>query len=431
MIRGLAARGGVDPRRYPGPVGSSTLLLRAVAALVIGSTAAAQDASPPLSWTFGDGLRLGVGDLEARVRTRIHMDLVESRLDDVGRALGEDFADGLRLRRARWLGDFAFREGSVLAGWRARAQVDFAGSEIDWKDLFVRYDGLPRPGALDAMDLRAGHFREPLGIEAMSSVSHIAFIERSTASDAFTPGRSRGVQWSGRGSAWLVQAGAFRAAEGLPFPDDLGTGRSLTLRAVHQGAERGLVQWGGGVTVRDPGEDGIRFGARPGTRLLPRVADTGTLDAERFTVGALEALWLGEGWAAVAEWFQAVGSGVAGADGAPILMGGHLSVQTFLDQGQPTWNRARGGLRAAKVPDAWSTREHGPGAVELAARLAWVDLDDGVVRGGRALDLELGVNWYLQPATRFMLHWVGARVDAPDGGEAHGAALLARLQVQL
>lgn len=419
----------------PRPLRSSLLVAASIAAPGVGL--AAQDEQiepierPALSWTFGDGLRVRVSDMEARIRTRLHMDLVETQLDDVGAALGEDFEDGERLRRARWLTDVRFREGSPLEDVRVRGQVDFASSEIDWKDVFLRYDGAPRFGGLTASNVRAGQFREPFGLEAMSSVSHIAFIERSTASNAFTPGRGRGAQWAGRTEHWLFQTGAFRASEGLPFPDELGSGRSVIARVLHQSGETGLVQLGGGLALREPGEDGIAFRARPGTRLLPRVVDTGRLEADRFLVGALEGLYLGDGWAVVAEWFHAAGEGVGPADDSPQLMGGHLSFQTFLTEGQVTWNRNRGGLRAAKVADAWTTRGNGPGAVELAGRLSWVDLDDGPVRGGRSLDLEVGVNWYLQPATRFMLHWVGARVDAPGGDEEHGSAILARIQVQL
>lgn len=395
------------------------------------STIEAGPEAPAVAWTFGDGVRVRVGDLEARVRTRLHMDLVESELGDVGDLLGEDFEDSERLRRARWLTDLRFRDGSPLELFRVRAQVDFASSELDWKDLFVRYDGAPRFGGLEASDVRAGQFRMPFGLEAMSSVSHIAFIERSTASNTFTPGRGRGVQWAGRSADWLFQVGAFRASEGLPFPDELGTTRSIAARALRQREGLGLVQVGGGVVVHDPGDDGFAFRARPGTRLLPRVVDTGSLQADRFVVGGLEALWLGDGWAGVAEWFHAFGSDVGGAGGSPQLVGGHVAVQRFLTEGQVTWNRKRGGLRAAQVADAWTTRGAGPGAVEVAGRLSWVDLDDGAVRGGRSLDLEVGVNWYLQPATRVMVHWVGSRVDAPSGGEAHGAAVLARVQVQL
>ena len=69
----------------------------------------------------------------------------------------------------------------------------------------------------------------------------------------------------------------------------------------------------------------------------------------------------------------------------------------------------------------------GDGAIELAARASWVELNDGPVRGGSMLDLELGVNWYLQPTTRLMLHWITLRTAE----DATGSAVLARIQLQI
>ena len=396
----------------------------------IAPTAGAQSQDDPaVRWEIGDGLRLrGAGAL-LRVRTRLHLDLVEPELADVGRVLGEDFEPQANLRRARWLADLRFEDSTPLRDVRVRGQVDFSGSDIDWKDLYARYEGLGHNTSV-----RAGHFREPFGLEAMTSVTHLPFIERSVASNAFTPGRARGAAWidrwaAGKGSV-LTQVGVFRASDGVPFPSDIGTQRSLTARAIWQAPlSRGLAQLGGTVSLRDPGSDGIAFRARPGTRLLARTVDTGSIDADHFVTAGAEALLLGESWSSVIEWFGAAGSGREG-DGA-FFTGGHVSFARFLAGGTPTWNRNRGGLRASDVPDTWSSRDAGNGAVEAAARLTWVDLDGGDVRGGRSLDLEVGLNWYLQPATRVMLHWDLSRIDAPDGREAHGSAILARLQVQL
>ena len=65
--------------------------------------AAAQELPAPLPREaravvdLGDGLRVRVSDMEARIRTRLHMDLLGSNLEDVGAALEVD--DAKRLRR--------------------------------------------------------------------------------------------------------------------------------------------------------------------------------------------------------------------------------------------------------------------------------------------------------------------------------------------
>lgn len=409
-----------------------------VCALAVTSAAAPQAApwATPMAesnatWIFGEGLNTGDGPVTLRLRTRLHMDLVDPDLGAVGRALGEDFDRVLNLRRARWLADIGFAEDGLLEGFKVRAQVDFASSEIDWKDLYVRRDALGGLGPFVKASIRGGHFREPMGLEAMTSVSHLPFIERSSATEAFTPGRSRGVQWSGRTERWLTQAGAFRGSGGVPFPDELETERSLTLRAVHQDPSAALCQVGGGLSLRAPGDDGIRFRARPGTRLLPAVADTGPIRASRFLVGSAEALWLGDGSTANIEWFAGFGTD-AGPNREDItLTGGHASYATFLMDGAHSWNRERGGYRATDVPNSWHSRDPGNGAVEFVARLGWVELNDGAVRGGRTLDLECGLNWYLQPATRFMVHGILLSADPPGSGHEYGSAVLARIQLQL
>ena len=386
-------------------------------------------APPPLSFRFGDGVRWRAGAFRARVRTRLHLDLVEPSFGDVfgsdEAAEAEPFDGGRGLRRARWLGDLGFAESSPWAPLSGRIQIDFARSRIRWLDAYARATFGTDLGPVTEVDVRAGEFREAFGLEAMTSVTHIAFIERSPASNAFTPGRSRGAQWRLRGADWSLSIGHFRRAEGLPFPDELGTEAATTARALLQ-SSGALAQLGASVSVRDPGGDGIRFSARPGTRLLNRVVDTGRLDADRSVLYGTEALWrLG----AVTAWAEAFGAHVedVGGAGAARLSGGHVAVSWFPWEGRTSWRRARGGMGPPDVPDALSTRANGDGAVEFALRAGWTDLDDGPVAGGRVRDLEVGANWYLQRSTRVMLHWLTVRVD----GDATGHALLGRIQIEL
>lgn len=405
------------------------------------SAGESQEAPPAiLRWTPGDGLRLALGRFTARIRQRYHLDLVDPDFRELEEVIGETFEDRTDVRRARLLGDFGFREGSALEDWSLRAQVDFADSVINWLDLAVTYAGL-RPiedGAIAR--LRFGHFRESFGLEAMTSVSHLPFIERSTASNAFTPGRSRGVEWSELGASSLFQLGAFRRADGNVFPDELEEETAVTARALWQrgrdplgGLE--LVQAGASVSVRNPGSGSLRFDARPGSRLFNRFVDTGEVDADGAITMGLEALVQWDQSTLVAEAFGAEVRGVSvgtGESRTGFLSGAHIGYSTFLSRGHAArWHRRRGGLRSPGVDDILSAGSSSKGALEAVARLSWVDLDGGPIRGGQAADLEVGLNWHLQPATRVMLHWLGTRVTSPGGELAFGSAILGRIQVQL
>ncbi|MEO1695762.1 MAG: porin [Planctomycetota bacterium] len=408
--------------------------MRRAAALLVAAALAASAQAPAAAqevdgvrFRVGDGVRVTAGALRARVRTRFHIDRVSESLGDVygpGVEPGAaPFEEGIGLRRARWLADARFADGSALAWLSGRTQVDFGSSRIRWLDLY----GDARLGTAFAPDidtrLRFGQFRETFGLEAMTSVTYLPFIERSAATNAFTPGRNRGVQWSARGPRFGLAAGLFAASEGRPFPDELGTERAATLHGFVEFDGTLVDQFGVGLSLRDPGDDGARFRARPGTRLLERVVDTGALEADGATVVSLEALRVRGGTMLLAEAF---GASTRGATEAR-FHGGHVALSHFLHAGSVDHGDDDGGLGAPNVPDAWSTRENGNGAVELALRAGWVDLEDGPVDGGRVVDVEAGFNWYLQPGTRFMLHGLFVR----GAGGATGEAILARLQLQL
>lgn len=396
---------------------------------------------PAIRWTLGDGLRARWGSFEARVRPRFHFDYVDPRFREIEEATGSSFTEDTDVRRARLLGDFGFREESLLRDWSVRAQVDFADSDIRWLDLAGTYAGLPTIETGAVGRVRFGQFRESFGLEAMTSVSHLAFIERSTASNAFTPGRSRGVEWSETGDATMFQLGAFRRADGEVFPNELQEESAVTARALwlrgrdHLGGIQ-LVQLGASISVRDPGADQLRFDARPGSRLFDRIVDSGSLDADGAVTMGLEALTQWGQSTLVAEIFGADVRGVSNGAGTSasggVLSGAHVGFTTFLTSGHAArWNRRRGGLRSAAVGDAIFGEAPTNGALEAAVRLSWVNLDSGPVQGGQSADLEAGLNWYLQPTTRFMLHWLGTRATGASGRTGFGHAILARIQVQL
>ena len=57
--------------------------------------------------------------------------------------------------------------------------------------------------------------------------------------------------------------------------------------------------------------------------------------------------------------------------------------------------------------------------------------DGGGGGDGEVLDLEAGLNVYLSPTTRVMLHWIGVSAETAAGERENGWAVLGRLQLQL
>ena len=376
-------------------------------------------------YRLGRGLRGEFGPIEYRLRGRLHADFVEPFYGDFEEELGGEPDTLTDIRRARALLDLRGTEDNGLENLRLRAQVGFADSTLRWFDLYARLDNVLTGGPIEGSDVRIGEFREPFGLEAMTSVTYLPFIERSTATNAFTPGRSRGVQISARTSGALFQVGAFRGSKGRPFPDELPGERAFTARALWQPAGPGWVQLGGSLSVRDPQDQLLVFRGRTGSNLLDRLADAGPVEAEMATVAGLEALWSRGRWTAQAEWFGSWIDGASGESGASFLHGGYASIAAFLGQGQSTWNPMRGSVGA---PDTNPSRESGNGALEAVARVSWTDLNDGPIQGGRILDAEAGLNWYLTPTTRIMLHWLG--VQAVGDGDDYASAILGRIQIQ-
>ena len=69
----------------------------------------------------------------------------------------------------------------------------------------------------------------------------------------------------------------------------------------------------------------------------------------------------------------------------------------------------------------------GSGAWELAARLSSLDLDDEI-RGGSEDNVTLGLNWYVNNHTRFMLNVINA--SAERGGNETDVTIV-QLRAQL
>ncbi|MEW6272262.1 MAG: porin [Thermodesulfobacteriota bacterium] len=330
---------------------------------------------------------------------------------DSSRALRDElgidaFQSGTEFRRAR-IGI----EGDVYGDFAFKFEVDFAGGEVAFKDMYLAARNVPY-----IQNVRVGHFKEPFSLEQLTSSVNITFMERSLA-DVFTPERNTGIAihptYFDERLTWSV--GAFRETDdsGTGFGDKQNYDIATRLTGLPWYADDGaqLVHLGFSYvhSFRNGVETEIR--QRPESHLAERFVDTGPFlanDNDRinpelavvYGPASLQAEYMRvfvdapevddpafDGWYAYLSYF---------------LTGEHRAYKTSA----AAFDRVRPKRNFGFGPDA------GWGAFEVGARYSKIELDSGDVQGGNLGDTTLGLNWYLNPNMRIMANYVySARTD--------------------
>jgi len=136
--------------------------------------------------------------------------------------------------------------------------------------------------------------------------------------------------------------------------------------------------------------DTLRYKGRPESNASDNFVDTGCFTAAHAWHLGLEALWNEGPLSVLAEYNRAwVDSPVSGD---PEFSGYYVTASWVLTGEHRPYDRTVAYARRVMPKDRW-------GAPELVARFSHVDLNDGVVQGGRFDKTYVGLNWW---ATQ---HW--------------------------
>lgn len=248
--------------------------------------------------------------------------------------------------------------------------------------------------------VRVGQFKQPIGLEELSSSKNNDFLSKAAATNAFATSRRLGASYGYAADNWSVTASAF--------------GRNLTSGGAH-GAGHGIrATWApvneGGRTLHlglayvnhDTDADTLRLRARPQADMAgDRLVDTGTFtDADRLATTGVEGLWMAGPLKLQAEYMQGDVDRLAGRDFT--ASGGYLSaVYNLTGEG---WSY-RGGVPRTASPA-------GPrGMWQLAARADTLDFDDAGIEGGQMDAFTVGVNWYYRDNFKLALNWTSVESD--------------------
>ncbi len=315
--------------------------------------------------------------------------------------------DGTELRQAR-----IDMEGSIYADWAYEFAVDFADKNVDIKDAYISYMGFY------PMQLQIGHFKEPFGLERLTSSKYISFMERGLLNE-FTPGRNIGVGVRQYQDSWTFAGGIFGEAFDGDADSEGNEGWAVTGRLTYSPWHNDLstLHFGGALSRRwTSDEDTVKFDARPESHITDvKYLNTGKLsNTDSVDLIGLEAALVSGSWSLQSEYVLAKLNRDDGFS-EPEFSGWYLFGSWFLT-GESRNYKFKKGTFGQVNPGGRR------GAVELVARYSTLDMDDADITGGRERNWTLGINWHINSQVRLMANYilVNNNINADDNGDVFG-----------
>ena len=390
-------------------------------------------------WKNGFNLETADKKFKMGFHGRIMFDTVffsghDEELED---ALDFDFRNGSYFRRA-WL----MVNGTLFKHIAYMAQYSF--DLVDgpgFLDVWVGLTGAQECLGCSFPDFRIGHYQEPFGLAWLTSSKYFQLMAWPTPTTTFTPGYNSGIEFNRQwfGNRLTARVGFFSASSDFAGISNWDGGYGITGRVTWTpwapcDCDSRVLHLGLSGSYR--GDIGTaRFRSRADIDYGVSVIDTGPFAASESMLLDFEIAFVYDRFNIQSETTVAQVDAETGTD--PQFWGTYLQAgfQLF---GSPyrTYSKKSATFGATKVcKPLFGGDCRGTGAWELAARVSYVDLDDGDKQGGKVQDFVVGVNYFVNPNARVMLNWVWGDLENALGGrlgrDADGdySALAFRFQV--
>lgn len=325
--------------------------------------------------------------------------------------------DGTDIRRAR-----LYARGTLARDFDYMLEYEFADNATTSTrskgitDAYLRYKGFA------PVLLTVGNFKEPLGMEQLTSDNTTLFLERGI-NDILTPGRGIGIEARTSGSHWGAAAGVFGERPEGDVSNEGDEGWDMAARATFAPAltPDAILHFGAGVRRHEPNDstNALRFRTKPESNITGVYrADTGVLaDTDHLLTTGAE---LGALWGQVSFQSEYMRTSLEGKDAAQdVDFSGWYAQTAWLLTGERRGYKVAEGVFDRVQPLA-SVGLGGWGAWEIATRLSELDLNDGAVIGGHERNLTLALNWYMASNIRLMLNHIQVQELDRPGNAADG-----------
>jgi phosphate-selective porin OprO/OprP len=265
-----------------------------------------------------------------------------------------------------------------------------------------------------------------MGLDIATSTRDISFMEPAAPMQALAPGVNAGLQFGRpifeKRVTWTV--GLFTDGVGSDFGDasqDYGraitrlTGLPIYDPDPDQPGSARLLHLGLSANLLYSADSAVRYKTRPESHLAPYVLDTGDISSQGALVVGGEAAWLSGPLSIQGEYLR---SFVEDADGEPLTFQGfYTSASWFLTGESRPYDRNEGKFGRVIPNHDFNWGKGGWGALEIAGRFSYADLNSGDIDGGRMTMAAAEVNWYLHSHVKWRFDYGFGHVSGrhPEG----------------
>ena len=319
--------------------------------------------------------------------------------------------------------------------------IDFANVR-DIQDIWIRY--LKHPFL---KKIKIGNQKEPFSLEDLTSITRTTFMERALPVNSFASGRNIGIRYDSLnpdrrinwGAGFFLNTGSFSTVGEGANQISEANGFDVTARVfglpVYDGNGKKLLHLGLGYSFGPRNDDDLdsamQFRTRPESRLTDdRLVDTGPISGKRRdTVNAELAMLYGP-WS-----FQGQGyytSLDASSADDPDFWGYYAFLSYFITGEHRNYNRSIGVFTGVEPQPSFHPMKGKWGAWELALRHSYVDLNDGIIKGGKESNITAGLNWIHNRNARVMFNYIHAYVkDRASPSVENGRIHIFQVRFQL
>ena len=326
---------------------------------------------------------------------------------------------GTEFRRVR-----IYSSGKMYGTVKYKLQLEFAGGKIAFKDVFIELNKLPIKG-----NLRVGHFKEPLRLEALTSSKYITFMERGLPI-AFAPERNTGAMYHTTfGEKLSIQSGVFRNSDAFGNNKSATNNVNITSRITYLAISDGdkLLHLGISNSIRKNSDNDYGFSSRAENHMGSELLSVEfTNQVKDVNIIAGEMAYVNSSLSLQGEVIQTTVNTEIVQGNTPFtheIISYYGQVSYFLTGENRPYKSSLAGFGRVKPKNNYG--ENGWGALEVAARFSAIDMKED----GSLEDFTIGLNWYLNPNTRVMLNYVMGELTDGVGEVITENAVMMRIQL--